>query len=124
MTESLESIIYSTVQKAVADAIARVPVQQTPTESKPPDWDKPDPDIFTQEGLAKYLHCGQPVIAMLRDEGLLDFVKVNNRYLYKKEDIEKFLNQFKNQDLSTPQKIRIAKQVAIKIAKKRRKEKA
>ena len=120
MPESLESIIYSTVQKAVADVIARMPVQPPP-ESKLPDWDKPDPDIFTQESLAKYLHCGQPVIAMLRDEGLLDFVKVNNRYLYKKEDVEKFLGRFKNQDLSTPQKIRIAKQVAIKIAEKRRK---
>lgn len=47
MPESLESIIYSTVQKAVADAIARMPVQPPP-ESKLPDWDKPDPDIFTE----------------------------------------------------------------------------
>ena len=122
MTESLESIIYSTVQKAVADAMERMPIHTAcADEETAPDRAKPDPDIFTQESLAKYLHCGQPVIAMLRDEGLLDFVKVNNRYLYKKEDVEKFFGRFKNQDLSTPQKIRIAKQVAIKIAEKRRK---
>jgi excisionase family DNA binding protein len=64
--------------------------------------------FYTQKELAKVLHCSSRQISLLRQHGLISFIRVGQSFIYRKEDVDKFWDKYKGRDLNNESKIMLA----------------
>lgn len=78
--------------------------------------------FYTQEELAHVLRCDSRHIGRLRRAGLINFIKVGRNYIYRESDVDSFVDQYANCDLSNENKIKAYMQ--IKKAQPRQRQSA
>jgi excisionase family DNA binding protein len=67
--------------------------------------------FYTQEELAHVLRCDSRHIGRLRRAGLINFIKVGRNYIYRESDVNSFVEQYANCDLSNENKIKVYVQI-------------
>lgn len=67
--------------------------------------------FYTQEDLAHVLRCDSRHIGRLRRAGLINFIKVGRNYIYRESDVNSFVEQYANCDLSNENKIKVYVQI-------------
>lgn len=67
--------------------------------------------FYTQEDLAHVLRCDSRHIGRLRRAGLINFIKVGRNYIYRESDVNSFVDQYANCDLSNENKIKVYVQI-------------
>lgn len=67
--------------------------------------------FYTQEELAHVLRCDSRHIGRLRRAGLINFIKVGRNYIYRESDVNSFVDQYANCDLSNENKIKVYTQI-------------
>ena len=67
--------------------------------------------FYTQEELAQVLRCDSRHIGRLRRAGLINFIKVGRNYIYRDSDVNSFVEQYANCDLSNENKIKVYAQI-------------
>lgn len=59
-----------------------------------------DLKMFTQSEVAKLLNCNKDNITMLREVGVLKAIKTGRNYMYPKQELERFINEYVGLDVS------------------------
>ena len=67
--------------------------------------------FYTQAELAHVLRCDSRHIGRLRRAGLINFIKVGRNYIYRESDVNSFVEQYANCDLSNENKIKVYVQI-------------
>jgi len=67
--------------------------------------------FFTQVELANILRCDSRHIGRLRRAGLINFIKVGRNYIYRESDVNSFVDNYSNCDLSSENKIKVYMQI-------------
>ena len=67
--------------------------------------------FYTQEELAQVLRCDSRHIGRLRRAGLINFIKVGRNYIYRESDVNSFVDNYSNCDLSNENKIKVYTQI-------------
>ena len=68
-------------------------------------------DFYSQEELAEAWGCDSRYIGKLKKEGLLSGIKIGRHNVFFAEDIQKFWDTYRDFDLSSVQKMTLAKQI-------------
>nr|DAU98780.1 MAG TPA: helix-turn-helix domain protein [Caudoviricetes sp.]DAX52909.1 MAG TPA: helix-turn-helix domain protein [Caudoviricetes sp.] len=68
-------------------------------------------NFYTQEELAQLLRCDSRHIGRLRRAGLINFIKVGRNYIYRESDVNSFVDNYSNCDLSNKNKIKVYTQI-------------
>lgn len=68
-------------------------------------------NFYTQEELAHVFRCDSRHIGRLRRAGLINFIKVGRNYIYRDSDVNSFVEQYANCDLSNENKIKVYAQI-------------
>lgn len=69
-------------------------------------------DYFTQEEAADYLHTTARKIGLYRRRHLLRFGRLGKQFIYKKQWLDDFMEEWSGYDLSNAEKVTLA--IAIK----------
>lgn len=56
--------------------------------------------MFTQEEVAKALHCNVITVTMLREVGVLPAIKTGRNYMFSRDDLILFQKNYKGLDVS------------------------
>ena len=67
--------------------------------------------FYTQVELANMLRCDSRHIGRLRRAGLINFIKVGRNYIYRESDVNSFVDNYSNCDLSNENKIKVYMQI-------------
>lgn len=67
--------------------------------------------FYTQVELANMLRCDSRHIGRLRRAGLINFIKVGRNYIYRESDVNSFIDNYFNCDLSNENKIKVYTQI-------------
>ena len=61
-------------------------------------------EIMTLEETAKYLKIGKSTLYKMAREGKIPAVKIANQWRFRKEDIDKWLQEIRNKEILTKEK--------------------
>lgn len=79
--EELEQIVTDAVNKAVSK------------KSQLKKGKKPSKEVFTNRQAMKFLNVSRSTLQRWREAGKLSYTKVENKILYRREDLEKLLEE-------------------------------
>ena len=65
--------------------------------------------FLTEREAAVYLRANQRSLAKWRNAGLIKAIKVSRSWIYRKEDLERFFNEYAGKDLSSDHYLNLKK---------------
>lgn len=77
------------------------------------------PDYMYAEEAAEYLHSNERKLALLRKMGLVKYNKLGKAFIYRKDWLDQFMEDWEGYDMSNPEQIRAS--IQFKAWKKKHK---